>query len=113
MSEMVERVARAIDPTAWRWLDSIVGREPAHPAEAPTRATQVRQARAAIEAMREPTEAMLRASPVVGTGPDERGNWAVNTKPAQAVWPAMIDAALGTSPASPTDPQGQVPGKDQ
>lgn len=51
-------------------------------------------ARAAIDAMREPTEAMLAASPVVGTGLDDDGKWAVNTRPAKDVWSAMIDAAL-------------------
>jgi hypothetical protein len=38
---------------------------------------------------------MLNACPVVGTGPDEHGNWSINTKPAEAMWPAMIDALLG------------------
>lgn len=42
---------------------------------------------------REPTEAMLKASPIVGTGPNEHGDWAVNTKPAQIVWAAMIAAS--------------------
>lgn len=53
------------------------------------------RARAALEAVREPTEAMLRASPVVGTGVDAEGRWCTNTDPAAWVWRAMIDTAIG------------------
>jgi hypothetical protein len=51
--------------------------------------------RGVLGVVREPTRGMLNACPVVGTGPDEHGNWSINTKPAEAMWPAMIDALLG------------------
>lgn len=82
--EMVERVEGAILSAMSRGGDS----------EA--------MARAAIEAMREPTEAMLKAgarrfsdcwSLEPGEGLDE--------EPEQPIWQAMIDAAL-TSPPHPT-----------
>ena len=70
MSEMVERVAKAI-------------------AEADGDHTVMdhhrRRSRAAIEAMREPTEEMKLAPPDVNFSPSE----------AEYVWQAMIDAALG------------------
>lgn len=71
MSEMVERVAAAIRES--RPLDCYAAYEQA--------------ARAAIEAMREPTEAMVgegKAAPTYGDG--------VSDIP--KVWRAMIDAAL-------------------
>jgi hypothetical protein len=40
-----------------------------------------------------PTEEMLKASPIVGTGPGPDGWWCTNTKPAQDVWAAMLEAA--------------------
>ena len=49
---------------------------------------------AIITALREPSEDMLRASPIVGTGPDESGRWKTNTEPARIVWQAMIDELL-------------------
>lgn len=54
MSGMVERVARAIEPHAWgragKWNDTRSAKS--------RRTVSMFQARAAIEAMREPTEAM-------------------------------------------------------
>lgn len=93
METMVERVARAIDPVAWKWLDSVEGQEPAHAAEAVTRRHQLRQARSAIEAMRGPTADMLKAS--------EWGNFEMFLSPSEErrqEYNAMIDAAL----ANPT-----------
>jgi hypothetical protein len=58
-------------------------------------------AQAALTALREagfvvvpaePTEAMLKASPVVGTGIGEDGKWATNTKPGRDVYRAMVAA---------------------
>lgn len=70
MSEMVERVAKAIMA---RFNDPL----PFHAEEL---------ARAAIEAMREPTNAMERAG-------DEYGRF-TNGPSACVVWEAMIDEAL-------------------
>lgn len=93
--EMVERVARALAAQSFE----AAGNDKPGPSAAAERRWPhfVPQARTAIEAMREPTEAMLRASPLIGTGITEKGDWATNTRPAQAVWPAMIDAALSSS----------------
>jgi len=80
MSEMVERVAKAM---ACLWL----------PEEVARRKEVARQlepiARAAIAAMREPTEAMVKAArnPIVRPMPHI-------TEIVRAEWKAMIDAAL-------------------
>jgi hypothetical protein len=77
MNEMVERVARAL-------LDSCrTGNI--------TRVDGARlMARAAIEAMREPTTAMIEAEPP-DDGEFSKGNSAAHAK---AFWQAMIDEAL-------------------
>jgi hypothetical protein len=74
VSEMVERVARAI-------YESTQGKWTGVPWAEADRGEHLRQARAAIEAMREPTEGMLDA------GPPEpyMDRW---------VWAKMIFAAL-------------------
>ena len=89
MSEMIERVARAIlaQGSGFAWED--------YAKEA--RQHALKQARAAIEAMREPTEKMSGASPDEGvkfrtTLFGQEGTLEVRN-PA-AVWRAMIDAAL-------------------
>lgn len=85
MSEMVERVARIIG-------DHYDGH--ADPVETPNNWTSAMQAaRAAVEAMREPTEAQLdrfvsRALCVSVSG---QGGW---SKYARDQWQTMIDAAL-------------------
>ncbi|MDX0897458.1 hypothetical protein GOD90_10690 [Sinorhizobium medicae] len=79
MSEMVERIARILDPDAWRDNDYVgvhIGRE-----------ASKRKARELIEAMREPTAVMKRAVRDAG-GPQALAY-------ANAAWPTMIDAALG------------------
>jgi len=73
MGEMVERVAKALQEAHGPNLPS--------PYEA--------MARAAISAMREPTEAMVYASPEEGTGWNEAARGYAAT-----YWSAMIDAAL-------------------
>lgn len=101
MSEMVERVARAIatelgadldtafaDKTEWtnmrgtdaagRWRDI----------NEPFKSDYLAAARAAIEAMREPTGGMLKA------GFKNTLNDAFDTE-VSYIWQAMIDAALG------------------
>jgi len=77
---MVEKVARAIckeqqgDPGYDVWTLSL---------GSPHRALYLAQARAAIAAMREPSEAMLAA-----------GRWPAEDDGALACWQAMIDDAL-------------------
>jgi hypothetical protein len=77
MSEMVERVARAIHDARWS------GTEPG-PMEGTDYEYAHRLATAAIEAMREPTEAMLGgfASYIDGRGT------------AEIIWDDMIEQAL-------------------
>ena len=58
-------------------------------------------ARAAIRALMEPTEAMLRAA---GYGP----RWNVKDWMATHDWPLMIAAALGEEPKSWRDPRERV-----
>lgn len=87
MSEMIDRVARAI---AAREAEIMVGADPTHQSADP-RAL----ARAAIEAMREPTDAMTYSgSWAVGPG----GSAAKKAELAKA-YRAMIDAALSPEPA--------------
>lgn len=84
-SGLVERVARAIDPDAWD-TEKLVG------ARQFAQAKALRQARAAIEAMREPTEAMILAH-------SENGGLDFSEH-VKTDWRAMIDAALSTSERS-------------
>lgn len=89
MTEMEERVARALDPVAFGRHDP--SRLPAY-YEGMQRDALI-MARAAIRAMREPTDEMETAGFVAGNeadDPHEPGNHAVTAKP---VWQAMIDAA--------------------
>ncbi len=80
--EMVERVARALDEAQPRY-------EPRHDL------VDLRvMARAAIEAMREPTEAMKSAD--LGNGHTCAGYLDMYSAP--TVYRAMIDAALGKLP---------------
>lgn len=80
MSEMIERVAKAMakadaDNTAWKLY--------------------VREARTAIEAMREPTDEMCQA--YLDKDFAEADTWGSYAGPIQR-WRAMIDAALSPSP---------------
>jgi hypothetical protein len=86
MSEMVERVAIAIAGglNAWAemWEESL-------------REEYRIDARAAIEAMREPTDAMLeRGSVGLYDCAAHDGHGGVETSPPLPVWQNMIDAAL-------------------
>lgn len=79
MSEMVERVALALQQRAQeRGIKPIPGFVASH------------LAAAAIEAMREPTVAMIEAEPD-GDGEFDKTNSAAHAK---AFWQAMIDEAL-------------------
>ena len=94
MSEMVERVARAIDPVAYRMrgLHSTRNRWP-----------QVRKnARAAIEAMREPTKEILQAAHDGPLMADEHHMDEKTERWLTEMWQAMIDEILrdGAEPSS-------------
>lgn len=92
-SEMVERVARALEPLSWAALGS--GDTLVHKTR---RTSSLRKARAAIEAMREPTRNMKRygsfteVTPVEGAYTQEIGEFA-----AAEAYTAMIDAALSST----------------
>lgn len=99
MTEMVERVARAM----WEWQRSncfIAGTIPVadlwpawESAKEDSRESELGRARAAIEAMRAPTEAMGEAGDGVPSGPgfcDEPGD----PPSVYGIWQAMIDEAL-------------------
>lgn len=73
MSEMVERVARAIEATYEQFADP----------------TPAQRARAAIEAMREPTGEMCQAAMLTAV----RENKGIEYAPSQG-WQAMIDECL-------------------
>lgn len=77
MNEMIERVAKAIETeleAAQAWGTAPLQRD---------------LARAAIEAMREPTQDMVRAS-----GPDPHGG-GHTARDAEDIYTSMIDAAMG------------------
>lgn len=76
-SDMVERVAKAIDVAFIEWKDT--------PGTPPMPWNET-LARAAIEAMREPTTAMLHASTM------QVPTW--DNDASRRKWQAMIDAAL-------------------
>lgn len=103
MSEMIERVARAICRLGH---DEYLSKDPDYiiPAAARTDGKPIAtwrlfegQARAAIEAMREPTRAMIEAvenDTVIQSGLDDCNRHGI---PFDA-WDLMIDAALYTAP---------------
>jgi len=91
---MVERVAMAIYASTW---------DPSHgPADMVKIEVSRKQARAAIEAMREPTEEMQRRGSAMyidtlqAPGHPERTDDNGFTLPALVAWRAMINAALDT-----------------
>ena len=79
MNEMIERVARAIESTGPR--EAVAAIEPSWLAFVP-------QARAAIEAMREPNEQMLKVAWNYAGHPDKE--FVLDG----GMWREMIDAAL-------------------
>ena len=78
MSEMIERVARALAIADGMHPEAVSNGEDA----VPVWTLYVDDARAAIEAMREPTDVMVDAG------------YAVTVDDETEVWQAMIDAAL-------------------
>lgn len=93
-SVLLERVARAIAPKAWKTLGLPPGFD--RPSDQYRRAASLRHARAAIEAMREPTEEMAEA----GADKASHCDLPVGAIAMQVGWQAMIDAAL-------TKPEGE------
>lgn len=95
MMDMVERVARAMKPTTAKLVDRLISMG-ADQSEA-IALLPLPEARAAIEAMREPTEAMLKAGASVevprGHGGDD-WNEEIGDYEAESAYTAMIDAAL-------------------
>lgn len=94
---MVERVARAMEPSAFQTFDGGYTQRNGYDTRAFLNAertvkTARRKARRAIEAMREPTVEML------ATTAKERGF--VNQLGAKLVWFSMIDAALADTPST-------------
>lgn len=89
MSEMVERVARAISPKTWD--DPVCG------------GLAKEAARAAIEAMREPTEAMMKAGEACDEMWDEFTATPKHAASCEVHWQAMITAAL-------SDTEGAIDG---
>ncbi|MBB2818961.1 UNVERIFIED_ORG: hypothetical protein GGD59_002206 [Rhizobium esperanzae] len=91
MSTMIERVARALDPYAWSEKGFSIRRE-----------VSKQQARAAIAAMREPTDGMHEAAENIAVYYDDfscgDGNITLGLPGYHAkfngVWSKLIDAAL-------------------
>lgn len=89
--DMLERVARAIDPDVWEGE----GDYPAMKARIESRrAVSLMNARAAIEAMRDPTPEIYRALTKAGMNASPRDEiWPTDCS-AGAIWRAGINAAL-------------------
>lgn len=93
---MIEKVARAISPTCWN--DTLT--EMMRPDAIETgRLLALESARAAIEAMREPTDAMCEAGARYYHDNWRPGHAKEDTNMA-LIWTDMIDAALSTQPTS-------------
>lgn len=91
MDSMIEKVAKAMaEPYMW------VARTPAALKREPWREF-IPAARAAIEAMREPTEAMVQAGESQMEPTDDRHHIVSN------VWQSMIDATLDANGVGNTD----------
>ncbi len=99
VNDLVERVARALciadreDPDAMvsTLVPTYRGSDRMKFAEVPAWTKRVKAARAAIEAMREPTDAMIEAGGNKFSWEHELDEQAQ----LRAAWPAAIDAALG------------------
>jgi hypothetical protein len=99
--DMIERVARAIDPESWKVVEDYCDAKDYSPhdraivfEDSERIQGSLRKARAAIEAMRPVDEAMRIAA--VNTQLPGIGEPPLYEK----LWQAMIDAALTPSPAS-------------
>lgn len=97
MTDMVERVARALCPTSWANLDKGLAR----PGDDAVRDRSLELARAAIEAMNPPTEEMLDAAhePARKAFIEFRdSNSIVSVICSESIWKAMLTAALVSQP---------------
>lgn len=96
-NEMIERVARAL-------VLSEFGCDPGTKARdgRPLWEFHVGKARAAIAAMREPTEAMKEAPDNAGIADDDE--YSIGEFYAEQIWQAMIDAALAQNPSAFPNP---------
>lgn len=103
--EMVEKVARAIIPHPSDYEEFI------DRAQEDPEGTFLVLARAAIEAMREPTDAML----IDGAAKIRNFTWTTGPYPrTRAVWISMIDASLTNNPVLPdSSPGPQVNPEEQ
>lgn len=108
MSEIVEKVAKALcisDEANWDRIFEAWPVPPHWEGSLTTRNDYRRDARAAIEALREPTEAMMLAAAPSLKGVDSlmqlarihgaKLEWTNGEPPLKHAWRAMIDAALG------------------
>lgn len=95
MSEMVERVARAIERERWR-----IAIEQTQGAKISSPEGSRRAARAAIEAMLEPTDEMVAAG-LAQKDECEDGGHCRAACVIEHAWPKMIDAALTGTTAKP------------
>lgn len=98
--DMIEKVARALDPEAWE-NDPDADYPLAHRRIADRRAGSLENARAAIKAMREPTKRMRMAA-CAAMSPGKRPTQKVVSNPAKHAirYRAMIDAALSPAPSN-------------
>jgi hypothetical protein len=109
MSEMIERVSRAVFPNEWLALDR--GDIWKHVVD-DVRADLLNRGRAAIEAMREPTEAMVKAGDQKNHEDALIEAGCINiTNELPAIYDAMIDAALAETsrPQSAQLGPGMIP----
>lgn len=90
-NQMVERVARALAAHSWELGGNDHSKEPFVDRRWPH---YTGQARAAIEAMRDPTPTMIRAAYLTY---DSEGQGGVDPEQAEHAWRSMIDAALQPS----------------
>lgn len=89
MSEMVERVARMLEPELWGRIDLDLASRTPSTAAVNARAAELEKVKRAIASMREPTGAMLDAVQVPGI-PGPR----LHRHDNKSAYQAMIDAAL-------------------
>tara|TARA_R110000868_G_scaffold411706_1_gene707810 strand:+ start:29969 stop:30268 length:300 start_codon:yes stop_codon:yes gene_type:complete len=89
---MIERVARAI----WALQRDTDCNDYDKLWDGPGSAKEIARdmARAAIEAMREPTEEMCWSATDVSVGTGCEGNFTIHTEAAREAWQAMIDTLL-------------------
>ena len=98
MAEMIERGAAAIyENRRWMQSDRVPFKELYPSAQSP----YLDEARAAIEAMREPTEEMIEA------GAHENGHQVLRSDLVDQVWVDMIDAALLSKGSEQSTGQGK------